>query len=407
LQHSSYCGRHNHHRREPGDDGRLILFLTTTESNTMPKAPPPDRLHEGNGHAVILPIPGEIRLADRIREYRRVETVEVGSPLYEHGEEDNTASWADVRKLVAGIRWLVPGWVPHGMLTGIIAEPKVGKSAFALGALVRPIITGCNWFTGHFGAEPGYAVWCDTEGSAAINIQRAAEWRLPEDRVKVPFPDDALRPIDMENADHMQRFENVICHYRARIAVIDSFRGAHGGDENSSKIARVLQSLTAIAERTKAAIAIIHHTKKMSLEEEVTANSGRGSNAFLAMVRCQIAIDRPDPKGEWRRVQVLGENLGIAPQPIGFRFVQGGVEFGPAPEKARKKTEKDEAEEWLRQRMKAGKKYKASDLLAEALQHGHANRTIRKAATERLRIFPQPIRKDGKIAEWDWELPAE
>jgi hypothetical protein len=292
------------------------------------------------------------------------------------------------------------------MVTGIIAEPKVGKSAFALGALARPIITGCNWFNELAGPEKGYVVWCDTEGSAAINIQRAAEWGLPEDRVKVLFPDDPLRPIDMENADHMERFANVICHYHAKLAVIDSFRGAHGGDENSSKIARVLQSLTTIAERTKAAIAIIHHTKKMSIEEEVTANSGRGSNAFLAMVRCQIAIDRPDPKGEWRRVQVLGENLGVAPQPIGFRFIKDGLEFGPAPDKPQRKTEKDDAAEWLRQRMKPGEKYKASDIQAEALQHGHANRTVRKAATERLRIFPQPVREEGKIKEWSWELPA-
>jgi len=372
----------------------------------MPAAPPKDR-HEGNGHAAGVPVPGEITLADVIRRRCDDGVVSVGSPLYEGGEEDNTASWADVQKLVAGIRWQVRGWVPYGMLTGIIAEPKIGKSAFALGALVRPIITGCNWFTGHFGPEPGYAVWCDTEGSAAINIQRAAEWGLPEERVKVPFPDDPLRPLELENADQMQRLENVTNRYRALEVVVDSFRGAHGGDENNSKIARVLQNLSTIAERTKTAVVIIHHTKKMSLEEEVTANSGRGSNAFLAMVRCQIAIDRPDPKGEWRRVQVLGENLGVAPQPIGFRFVQGGLEFGPAPEKGRKKTEKDDAEDWLRQRMKPGEIYKASDLQAEALQHGHSNRTIRKAATERLRIFPRPLREDGKIKEWDWKLPAQ
>ena len=123
----------------------------------------------------------------------RSDAVEIGSHSTSDGDEDDTASWEDVRKLVAGIRWLVRGWVPYGMLTGIIAEPKVGKSAFALGGLIRPVITGCNWFNGFPGPEPGYAVWCDTEGAAAINIQRAAEWGLPVDRIKVPFADDPLQ----------------------------------------------------------------------------------------------------------------------------------------------------------------------------------------------------------------------
>ncbi|MGA2064138.1 MAG: AAA family ATPase [Thermoguttaceae bacterium] len=338
----------------------------------------------------------------------RCDGVEIGSPSYERGEGDETASWEDVRKLVAGIRWLVPGWVPYGMATGIIAEPKVGKSAFALGALVRPIITGCNWFTGHLGSEPGYVVWCDTEGSAAINIHRAGEWGLPVDRVRVPFPDDPLRAIDLDNADHMGRIESVVSYYRARLVVVDSFRGAHGGDENNSKIARALQSLTTIAERTKAAVCIIHHTRKLVADEEMTANSGRGSNAFLAMVRCQLGIDRPEgPKAEWRRVQVLGENLGIAPSPVGFRFAKGGLEFGQAPERPRKEkeTRRDQAEDWLREHMTPGKWYPAGKLLKEADQLGGYSANAIQRAREALGIVkPRHVRKVA--AGWEWQLPV-
>ncbi len=308
---------------------------------------------------------------------------------------------------MAGIKWLVRGWIPYGMVTGLIGQPKDGKSAFVLGGLVRPIITGSHWFNGLPGPKPGFVLWADTEGSAGINVQRAADWGLPEDRVKVPFPDDPLRPINLSNPADMERVEAVICRYKTPLVVVDSFRGAHSEDENSSRIAQVLQSLTTIAERTKAAIVVIHHTKKMGPDEEMSANSGRGSNAFLAMVRCQIALDRPDPKGEWRRVRVLGENLGTAPRPVGFRFVEGGLEFGDAPTKPHRPTEQDAAEDWLRQHMKAGKKYRASEVLAEAQQHGHANRTVRKAATGRLRILPESVRRDGKIAGWNWQLPAE
>ena len=112
------------------------------------------------------------------------------------GEERfETASMADVMKLVSGIRYLVKDWIPFGMATMLVAEPGVGKSAFALYGLVRPIITGANWFNGSKGPpKPGHVLWCDTEGTAAITSQRLHDWGLPPDRIKVPFMDEPLRP---------------------------------------------------------------------------------------------------------------------------------------------------------------------------------------------------------------------
>ncbi len=136
----------------------------------------------------------------------------------------------------------------------------------------------------------------------------------------------------------------------------------------------------------------------------MTANSSRGSNAILAMFRSQLGIDKPDSDGKWCRVRVLKENLGIAPQPIGFQVTAKGLEFGAAPEKPRQHTQKEDAADWLRQRMKPGKSYRSSEILDEAEQCGHSVRTVRKAATEKLGIRPKPIRKNGKIAEWEWRL---
>jgi hypothetical protein len=55
--------------------------------------------------------------------------------------------------------------------------------------------------------------------------------------------------------------------------------------------------------------------------------------------------------------------------------------------------------------MKPGKSYRVSVILAEAREHGHAERTVRKAASERLKIEPKPVRTGGKISEWLWKLP--
>ena len=88
---------------------------------------------------------------------------------------------------------------------------------------------------------------------------------------------------------------------------------------------------------------VIHHAKKHYEGQELTPNSSRGSNAILANFVCQIAIDQPDPKSEWRRVQVLKENLGVRPQPVGFLASDKGLQFGAAPirpPKERKETER-------------------------------------------------------------------
>ena len=366
----------------------------------MPKIVKPS----SNGHAT------KSRLAQHLESNRRgTDDINIGSDVPVPGEirfDVESATMADAAKLVAGIRYLIPGFVPFGMVTGLVAEPGVGKSAFALYALARPIVMGCDWFNGSRGpAEPGYVLWCPTENDMAITIQRMKDWRVPMDRIILPFADDPLASVNLTNRDHLERIESLINKYRTKLVVIDSLRGGHDGDENNSRVGQVLQALSSIAERTNTAMCVVHHTKKLMVDEEITANSSRGSNAILAMMRSQIGIDRPDPKNKWVRVRMLKENLGIAPPPVGFQVATTGLEFGPAPERERKQTQKDDAAEWLRQRMKPGKAYKASEILAEAIQHGHSERTVRKAGVERLGIKPKPVRKDGKIGEWEWSLP--
>ena len=283
--------------------------------------------------------------------------VTIGSSPVLGTEKIKAGSMASVMKIVAGICYLVRGWIPFGMLTMVLGPPGVGKSAFALFALVRPIVTGgLLWFSSMKApAKPGYVLWCDTEGSAAITVQRIKDWGLPAERILVPFKDDPLLPINLTCAEHIERIEAVINRYRIKLVVIDSLRGAHGGDENSSQVAQVLQNLAAIAERTKAAVVIVHHTRKMALDEEMHADLSRGSNALVAMVRSQLGIDKPDKDSDWCRLQMLKENLGLKPRPIGFRIGSKGLEFGESPEKPRKRTQKDEAEEWLRERHGARK----------------------------------------------------
>jgi hypothetical protein len=189
------------------------------------------------------------------------------------------------------------------------------------------------------------------------------------------------------------------------MVVIDSLRGGHGEDENSSRVGSILQSLAAIGERTKAAVVVVHHTKKLGADEEVRANSSRGSNAIFAMMRSLIGIDRPNPDKncKWCRMRVLKENLGIAPKPFGFQVTGTGLEFGPAPERPRKETMKDQAEQFLRGAMKPGTWYSAANLTEDAKQQGISEDALHRAKTELGIVKPNHLKKekDG----WRWMLP--
>jgi hypothetical protein len=383
----------------------LAEYRSDAEAEAAPPPKPLPRPKPRRKPKPPAPPPQE-SFSERLERLQTPDQVEIGGQLnYAEEAGDETGSWAELAEVLRGVKYLVKGWVPYGMLTGVIGQPKAGKSAFLLGGLVGPIVTGGTFFNGLDAGEPGYVVYCDTERSAAINLARAAAWGLPTDRILTPFKNE-LDPVSLDNEGHVNRLRRVVCKYKARL-VVDSFRGAHDGDENNSKIVKPLRALGKLAEYTNAAVMLIHHAGKMTVDEDLTLHCGRGSSAFIAAVRCQLVVDVPDPGSEWRRVQVLGENLGIAPEPVGFRFTGDGLEFGQAPAKPKKQTEEDVAAEWLRQRLKPGQTYPAGEVLEEAEQSGYAERTVRKAATSKLGINPRPVHKDGKIVGWEWVVPGD
>lgn len=356
--------------------------------------------------------PGENRITNKLAELEgrlveeqlKSDEIEIGSDMEIPEERREAGDMADVIKLVAGIKFLVPEWIPYGMVTMILAAPGVGKSAFVLGSLVKSIVTGQDWFNHAKGTgKPGCVLWCDTEGSAGITVQRIRDWGISYDRIKVPFSDDPLRPINLTDTADIKQIELIINEHEIKLVVIDSLRGSHSGDENSSKVVAVLQSLNSIAERTKASIVIIHHTRKLGIDEELSADSSRGSNAIFAMVRSQIGIDQPDKDSDWCRLQMLKENLGLKPNPIGFRVTNTGLEFGPAPIKPRKITQRNKAEDWLKKTMQPGKWYGAKNLRKKAEGDGFSEPALRRARNEIGITKPNCIRKTKE--GWQWKLP--
>ena len=97
---------------------------------------------------------------------RGTDTIKIGGSM-EVDRNVRAATMADAAKLIASVRYLMHRSSPFGMITGLIAEPGVGKSAFALW-LAPSIMAGKPWFTGRKGPSPSRVLWCSTENDMAI-----------------------------------------------------------------------------------------------------------------------------------------------------------------------------------------------------------------------------------------------
>src|SRR5205085_4230592 len=113
-----------------------------------------------------------------------------------------------------------------------------------------------------------------------ITVHRAGNWGIPLDNLI--FPHDDMTPIDLTNPKDIQLIKDLVKHFDAKAVIVDSLRGGHDTDENNSRIAGFLQSLAGVVDGKNVAMIVTHHTRKLGADEEITANSSRGSNAAVA-----------------------------------------------------------------------------------------------------------------------------
>lgn len=319
-----------------------------------------------------------------------------------------TLSMADVAKRIDGIKFLVKGWVPYGMVTLVVAAPGVGKSYFVLWALVRPIVVGgLNWFTGQKApSEPGYVMWCDTEGSNGINVDRIIKCGIPADKILLPFADDPLKQVDLCDPEHIKSIVRRITKYQIKLVVVDSLRGAHAGDENSSRMDQVLKQLVGIAERTRTAVVVIHHLNKTPEDVEPNINNSRGSNAIAANVRSALLLYKPNPRESKVKVWVAKENLGIKPKPIGFEIHDTKLIFCEPPEKQQREKATHKEQLFLMQELRDGEWHQAKPIQERAQSQGVSHNKLQRAREE-LGITKEDdcVKKEDRV--WWWRLPKK
>jgi putative DNA primase/helicase len=316
-------------------------------------------------------------------------------------EECRDLTFLDLEKLIGPIEWVWKGWLPAGLLAIVASEPGIGKSALGL-RLSATVISGLPWPDGSPYTGPlGSVLWCEAEAAQAINLERAKQWGIPLDKIKLPPLGNPLIDVQLDNQEHRNAVKKAASKEDVRLIVVDSLRGCHRLDENASESIEIVMWLAKLARDTGKPILLTHHLRKRNHSDgdSVSLDRLRGSSAIIQPARLIWAMDTPDIElPDHKRLAVIKSNLDKFPPPIGFVINGYGPEFGEAP----KPPQKDSLFQQAKERLLAmlHKAPQPANELFEALEAEGISKKTAYRAKKCLKIVV--FRKDDK---WFWSLP--
>jgi hypothetical protein len=312
------------------------------------------------------------------------------------------------------VTWLWPARVARRKLNLIVGDPDLGKSKVTLD-IASCVTTGQRWPDGGRAAH-GHVVILTAEDGLADTVRPRVD-ALRGDASEVTVL-QAVREGGREHGFNLARdlpaLEQAIVATKAVLVIIDPI-SAYLGRADSFKDAEVrgvLAPLSALAERTGAAILAVMHLSKNT--QRAALYRAQGSIAFVASARSVFAVAK-DPEDEDRRL-LLPIKLNIAARPpvLAFRHVGLSLRWDREPV-ANVDVEAvlrggDDPEEGAALRDAAGflrqlltdKDVSAQEVFKEARANGISDRTLKRA---KLSVGVRSRKQgSGKDAAWYWHL---
>lgn len=335
------------------------------------------------------------------------------------------------------VRWLWPGRIPLGRMTLLVGRPGEGKS-FLTADIAARVSQGRDWPDGS-GCPAGSVLLCSAEDDPADTIaprliahdadrqrihllagvmQRTDDGREAE-RIFTLADLDPLR-------DALEQLDD------CRLIVVDpvgSYLGGGADAHRDNEVRGVLAPLCKLADRHDAALIVVAHTRKSAAAH--ADDMALGSRAFTGLARSVLHL-LVDPDGdedpELRRRLLLPGKNNLAKRPDGLafdigpgdaiddtgqprpciRWQRGTVDITADDAVNRelagdndKRTERDQAADWLRQTLAAGPQ-PSKALLEQAKEtEGIAERTLRRA----MKAVGVDAYRPENPGPWWWRLP--
>lgn len=316
-------------------------------------------------------------------------------------EDREPGTWGDLKKLLGPITWAWEGWLPNNMVTILAGQPGCGKSALAL-RIAATFLKGDPWPDGSpYDGETGQILWCEAEAAQVLNLDRATKWGLDLNDIITPFA-DAAQDIRLDGLEGKRVVQKRAQDSDVKLVIVDSLRGVHRRDENTSESGGIIMWLAAVARDTNTPVLVTHHLRKRGLMDGdgITLERLRGSSAIVQAARVIWVLDTPDPRQPSRlRLANVKNNLCKFPAPIGFEFGNDGLHFGEAPEPPRQETQVDKACDLLKALLDKGPLH-TTEIQEEANGAGISWVTMKRG---KARLGIVAVRRENC---WLWGLPV-
>ena len=314
------------------------------------------------------------------------------------------------------ILWAWPNRIPRGKLSLIVGDPGLGKSFLCVDLAAR-ISTGRMWPDLSERSAIGSVLLLPAEdGLADTVVVRAAA--AGADLSKLIVLEGITKKGEARTFNlgkDLPILERVIKDTPDLSAIFIDPISAYLGDLDSHKNAEVrglLAPLSALAERANVSIIGVSHLNKSTASEKAVYRV-MGSLSFVAAARAcwGVIIDPEDPDQERRLLVPVKTNLSVKPTSLGFRIIDGRLEYESQPvridaneafsSKREDREQRSVAESWLREILQAGPQ-DVKDIMKQAKSEGVPGSTLYKVC-DRLGVIKRR-QGFGQFKNSTWEL---
>lgn len=312
------------------------------------------------------------------------------------------ATLADLIEINATVRWVWPGWIQLGVLTGLAAEPGTGKTRLCMD-LARRLAKGMPWPDGTENTFPpeSRTLWMPADNQHAELATIAEQYGLSPNLVFLNAPKgDPFGGTNLDTDPDRRALEKRIARIKPALVIIDTILATTDKTAYSPEDAKALfKPLQEIAQRQQTAIVCVTHT-----------NKGGQALGRRIMGQCRVVIQmsHPDKGQENRRRFWVEKSNSLMPPPLGITMNTEGNEYDneppQAPEEGPAKTgpspaRLQECADWLVQYLEDGPK-RVSTTRTEAEFKGFDAKLLYRA---KKHLEVDEYETEGK--KW-WQLMA-
>lgn len=318
-----------------------------------------------------------------------------------------TVNLANVR--AQRVKWLWYPYIPLGKVTLIDGDPGLGKSWVGLA-----IASACS----NGDALPGGSVptrartlILSAEDGLGDTIRPRLD-ALGADLTMIDALDDALT-FDERG---LARLDRTVADLKPTLIVVDPLFAYTGKDldmHRANEIRPVMRALAGLAETHHCAIVLIRHLTKGGRDKAIYR--GLGSIDVTAACRSVLLVGADPDDHETRVLTQIKSNLAAFGPTLTYRITDGRFEWtGTSTLTAAQMLAEDdpnhddepinEAIDFLQSTLATGG-VPFNELKRLAAGVGSFSIKTLRRAKKRLTVESRPIRSDGELVGWKWQLP--